>query len=171
MISVYHARIFKMWCGFCSLSIIWIKFIIWSKNIMKSICVPASGTLILVQCPKSRQNSVKPWFEKHGAMRTLLSSFREFTNDVKQMVTDHHWCGRVVDHVSKASLLKVCKRCANDVNSIFENPDVENLPMMKMFVNAVVSSHRISTYRMRGWWRIRGPDFYLINLPFWILRT
>ena len=79
-ISVYRPRIFKMWCGFCSLFIIWIIFIIWSENIMKSICVLASGTLMLVQCPKSRQNSLKPWFKKHAAIRTPLSSFRDFTN-------------------------------------------------------------------------------------------
>ena len=24
---------------------------------------------------------------------------------------------------------------------------------------------------MRAWWRIRGPNFALINPPFWILRT
>ena len=53
---------------------------------MKSNCVLGSGTLILVQCPKQR---VKPWFKNHAAIRTPLSSFREFTNDVKQMATDH----------------------------------------------------------------------------------
>ena len=26
-------------------------------------------------------------------------------------------------------------RCANDVNSIFESPDVENLPIMKIILN------------------------------------
>ena len=36
---------------------------------------------------------------------------------------------------------------------------------------AVRYGHRISRYRMRAWWRIRGPDFALINPPFWMLRT
>ena len=31
-------------------------------------------------------------------------------------------------------------------------------------------NHRISRYRMRAWLRFRGPDFALINPPFWILR-
>ena len=28
----------------------------------------------------------------------------------------------------------MCKRCANDVNSIFDGPDVENLPIMKIII-------------------------------------
>ena len=47
--------------------------------------------------------------------------------------------GDAVDHVSKASLLKsvytVYTCYANDVNSIFERPDVENLPIMKIILN------------------------------------
>ena len=50
----------------------------------------SSGTSILVQCPKSKQNSVEPWFKNHAAIRTpALSSFREFLNDVEQMATDY----------------------------------------------------------------------------------
>ena len=32
-------------------------------------------------------------------------------------------------------------------------------------------AHRISRYRMRALSRDRGPDFALINPPFWMLRT
>ena len=53
----------------------------------------SSGTSILVQCPKSKQNSVKPWFKNHTAIRTPLSSFREYPKDDEQMATNHRWCG------------------------------------------------------------------------------
>ena len=108
-VSVYRPSIFKMWCGFCSLFIIWIIFIIWSENIMKSICVPACGTLTLVQCPKSRQNSVKPWFKNHAVIHTPLSLFWEFQNDVEQMATVRRWCGW--PHIEDFAF----KKCVNAV--------------------------------------------------------
>ena len=87
-------RICKMWCYY-SLFITWIIFVTWSKNIMKSICVPANSTSILVQCPKSRQNSVKPWFKNHAAIGTPPSSFWEYANlskNRRQIIADaFHW--------------------------------------------------------------------------------
>ena len=50
----------------------------------------SSSTSILVQCPKSSQNSMKSWFKSHALIRTPLSLFQEFPNDVEQMATDHH---------------------------------------------------------------------------------
>ena len=64
---------------------------------------------------------MKLWFKNHAAIRTPLSSFREFPNDVEQMATDHRWCGwpRIED--------LAIKKCVNAVkimyiNSIFESP-------------------------------------------------
>ena len=57
-------------------------------------------TSILVQCQKSRQNSVKPWLKNHAAIRTPSSSFQEFTmmsKNRRQIIADP------VEHVSMAS--------------------------------------------------------------------
>ena len=62
-------------------------------------------------------------YRRFGNLRIMLNKWRPIIADA-------------VDHVLKALLLKsVYTRCANDVNSIFESPDVENLPIMKINLN------------------------------------
>ena len=68
--------------------------------------------------------------KKHAKQReTTTIVVSGIYNNVKQMATDHRWCSR--PRIKGFAI----KKCVNDVNSIFESPDVQNLPIMKIILN------------------------------------